>query len=420
MASTSPHLEVCSGFIKKYPQTCYGLGEWRRYDGGAWPSLPEIRIKAEVQALACKHPKLTVTAGAVASITELIRQRVAISDLRFDANPNIIVFRDCVLDLQSWDKVPHSPDHYVTNRLAFDYDPEARLPEWDRFLTTLPHAGFMQEFAGLCMTPETKYEIALWLWGPPGGGKSTYIEALCAMLGAKACVLGLSEIERSQFALSQLPGRTLAVSTELPGRLVRASHIINAIISGELMPVERKYLDPYTIRPHAKIIWGMNVLPSIGMEGVGMFRRILPIHFPSIPEPERDPKLKEAILRSPMAVANWALAGLREIQAKGTIEIPPELLIARDTYRESNDLTFNFINETCERDVEKSVKTTTLYSKFRSWCLHSGFRARTIQEFRSDLDRLGFTNIRPHNVSYWKGLALIDDSDLDANVILDG
>lgn len=417
---SSPHLEVRNCFIKRRnSDTCYGLGEWRRYDAGAWPSVPEIQIKYEVQELAAKHPNLKVTSAVVSSITELIRQKLAVSDLSFDANLNIIVFKDCVLDLQTWSRVPHSPDHYMTTRLAFDYDPEATLPEWDKFLTTLPYPDFMRRFAGLCMTPETKYEIALWLWGPPGGGKSTYIEALCAMLGAKACVLGLSEIERSQFALSQLPGRTLAVSTELPGRLVRASHIINAIISGELIPVERKYLDPYTIRSHAKIIWGMNVLPSIGMEGIGMFRRILPVHFPAIPESERDPKLKEAILRAPMAVANWALKGLREIQESGAMPVPVELLAARDSYREANDLTLNFISECCERDPEKSIKMTTLYLKFKGWATRSGYRARAIHEFKADLDRLGFINVRPQNVSYWKGLALIDDSDLDSDIIVE-
>lgn len=417
---SSPHLEVRNCFIKRRNgDTCYGLGEWRRYDTGAWPSVPEIQIKCEVQDLAAKHPNLKVTSAVVSSITELIRQKLAVSDLQFDANLNIIVFKDCVLDLQTWGTVPHSPDHYMTNRLAFDYDPEATLPEWDRFLATLPYPDFMRRFAGLSMTPETKYELALWLWGPPGGGKSTYIEALCAMLGAKACVLGLSEIERSQFALSQLPGRTLAVSTELPGRLVRASHIINAIISGELMPVERKYLDPYTIRPHAKIIWGMNVLPSIGMEGIGMFRRILPVHFPAIPETDRDPKLKEAILHAPMAVANWALAGLREIQQSGVMDVPAELLAARDSYREANDLTLNFVSECCDRDPEKSIKMTTLYLKFKGWATRSGYRARAIHEFKADLDRLGFINIRPQNVSYWKGLALIDDSDLDSDIIVE-
>jgi putative DNA primase/helicase len=416
----SPHLEVRNRFIaKRNGDTCYGMGEWRRYQEGAWETVPDLQIKREIQLLAAKFPRLTVTASVVSSITELIRQCVAVSDLLFDANPNIIVFSDCVLDLQTWGTVPHSPAHYATSKLPFSYDPEARLDQWNQFLLHLPYPGFMQRFAGLCLTPETKYELALWLWGPPGGGKSTYIEALCAMLGAKACVLGLSEIERSQFALSQLPGRTLAVSTELPGRLVRASHIINAIISGELMPVERKYLDPYTIRPHAKIIWGMNVLPSIGMEGIGMFRRIFPVHFPAVPESDRDPKLKEAILRSPMAVANWAIAGLRKVQSDNSLNVPAELLAARDAYRESNDLSLNFINEECEKDPEKLVKMTTLYLRFKVWATKTGHRARTIQEFKADLDRLGFINIRPHNVSYWKGLAPSNDSELDSDIIVE-
>lgn len=415
------HIEVRNRFIKQRAgDTCYGLGEWRRFDTGAWAAVPDVQIKREIQALAVRQKGLHVTASVVSSIAELCRQCLAVSDLLFDANPNIIVFADCVLDLTTWETVPHSRDHYVTNRLGFDYDPEARCDQWERFLVSLPHAGFMRRFAGYAMTAETKYEVALWLWGPPGGGKSTYIEALCAMLGAKACVLGLSEIERSQFALSQLPGRTLAVSTELPGRLVRASHIINAIISGELIPVERKYHDPYSIRPHAKIIWGMNVLPSIGMEGIGMFRRILPVHFPAIAEADRDPRLKEAILRAPMAVANWALEGLRQVQAEGSLAVPSELVSARDTYREANDLTLNFVNECCERDPEKSVKTTTLYLKFKVWATRSGYKARTIQEFRADLDRLGFVNVRPHNVSYWKGLGLIDDSDLDSDIVVEG
>jgi putative DNA primase/helicase len=329
------------------------------------------------------------------------------------------VFNDCVLDLQTWSTVPHSREHYATSKLAFNYDPDARLDEWDRFLLHLPYPSFMRRFAGLCMTPETKYEIALWLWGPPGGGKSTYIEALCAMLGAKACVLGLSEIERSQFALSQLPGRTLAISTEMPSRIVRSPGIINAIISGELIPVERKYVNPYTIRPHAKIIWGMNVLPTIGTEGIGVFRRVLPVHFPAIAEAERDPKLKEAIIHAPMAVANWTLGGLRDIQQEQSLGIPAELIKARDDYRDGNDLTYSFLNDTCERDPESRVKTTFLHQKYRLWATRNGYRGLSLRSFTHDLDRLGFINIKPQNVSHYLGLRFIDQTDLDASIVVE-
>jgi putative DNA primase/helicase len=416
----SPHLEVRSRFLKKRNgDTCYGLGEWRRYKDGVWETEPELAIKCEIQFLAAAITGLSVTNGLVCSVTELVRQCLQVSDLLFDANPNIIVFKDCVLDLATWTTVPHSSTHYTTSKLPFSYDPSARLPEWDRFLVSLPYVEFMRRFAGYCLTSETKYELALWLWGPPGGGKSTYIEALCAMLGAKACVLGLSEIERSQFALSQLPGRNLAISTEMPAKIIRAANVINAIISGELIPVERKYINPYTIRPHAKVIWGMNMLPTIGNEGVGIFRRVLPVHFPAILESERDPKLKEAILRSPMAVANWALEGLRDLQQRQSLDVPTELVNARDQYKQHNDFTLCFVNESCERDPNSRVKTTFLHQKYRDWATKNGYRAMSVRNFAHDLDRLGFTNIKPHNISYYQGLRFIEDADLDADIIIE-
>lgn len=416
----SPHLEIRSRFLAKHKSNvCYGLGEWRGYKAGVWETVPELEIKREVQLLAAQA-KLNVTNGLVTSVTELIRQCAHVSDLLFDSNPSIIVFKDCVLDLSTWSTVPHSREHYATSKLPFQYDPTATLPEWDRFLLTLPETEFLQRFAGYCLTPETKYELALWLWGPPGGGKSTFIEALCAMLGAKACVLGLSEIERSQFALSQLPGRTLAVSTEMPSRIVRAANMINAIISGEPIQVERKYVNPYTIRPHAKIIWGMNMLPAVSGEGVGLFRRVLPVHFPAVPESQRDPRLKEVILANPMAVANWALEGLRQLQKHQSLHVPQRLLVARDDYKENNDVTLCFVNETCERDPEVRSKTTFLHQKYREWASKNGYRAVSLRNFTHDLDRLGFVNVKPHNVSHYMGLRVVEDDFTDPEVVLEG
>src|SRR5678815_1215345 len=119
---SSPHLEVRNRFLAKCDKRlCYGLGEWRSYDAGAWGMVSELEVKREIQTTAIKYGKVSVTNGLVTSVTELVRQCVAVSDLLFDANPNIIVFRDCVLDLATWGTVPHSRDHYATSKLPFDY-----------------------------------------------------------------------------------------------------------------------------------------------------------------------------------------------------------------------------------------------------------------------------------------------------------
>ena len=41
---------------------------------------------------------------------------------------------------------------------------------------------------------------------PPGSGKSTLIEGYKAMLGGRAGLLGLAEIQRSRFALAETAG----------------------------------------------------------------------------------------------------------------------------------------------------------------------------------------------------------------------
>ena len=83
------------------------------------------------------------------------------------------------------------------------------------------------------------------------------------MLGDRAGLLGLADIQRSQFALSKLPGKTLVVATEQPSYYINSTHILNAIISGEEVQVEEKFKPSYAVIPHAKICWAMNELPRI-------------------------------------------------------------------------------------------------------------------------------------------------------------
>ena len=86
---------------------------------------------------------------------------------------------------------------------------------WEYALkSTVPDAAdFLQEFAGYALTTDTRFEIAVWLYGPAGSGKSTVLTGLQTMLGERAGILGLADIERSSFALANLPGKTLYAHT---------------------------------------------------------------------------------------------------------------------------------------------------------------------------------------------------------------
>jgi len=129
---------------------------------------------------------------------------------------------------------------------------------------TIPNAvAFFQEFAGYSLITDTSHEIAVWLWGPRGSGKSTGLTGLQTVLGPRSGILGLADIERNRFALANLPGKTLVLATEQPASYIRSTDVLNAIISGEPIQVERKYKDAYEITPRAKVAWAMNDLPHV-------------------------------------------------------------------------------------------------------------------------------------------------------------
>jgi putative DNA primase/helicase len=236
------------------------------------------------------------------------------------------------------------------------------------------------------------------------------------MLGNKYCVLGLADIESSSFGLTNLPGKTLAISTEQPAGYAKNAVQLNAIISGEPTNIDRKHRDRITILPCAKFIWAMNEVPRVTAEGI--FRRIKVIHFPGIPAARRDPRIKQEIAQSGMAIANWALAGLARLEARGGFEIPASVQEATEYYRAVNDVPQMFLDECCELREGCRVKASLLYRRYVEWCRDMGYKPETAARFGTDMTRLG---VKFHKISvrYRLGIRLKEEGEDEANETLE-
>lgn len=409
MPERSPtHAFLRNAFLKERPHVCFGLDDWWCYYNGNWDSVSDLVIRKHLHESILKKEK-RMTNAIVNSVLALLKAEVYVAPDRFDADPDLLAFDDCVLRISTGEKLAHSPHFYLTSKLPFVYDPTQRSEVWDKFLQdTLPEChDFMQEFAGYCLTTSTTHEIAIWLHGPPGGGKSTFIAGLQAMLGMKCCVLGLHDIEHSQFGLTGLPGKTLAVATEQPTYFAKSIPIVNAIISGEPINVQRKYKEQITIIPRAKILWAMNDLPRIDdRSDDGLFRRIKVVHLPGIPIEQRNPRVKEEIQRSGMAIVNWALIGLARLRARGKFIIPNVVEEATEHYKLTNDITRVFINDQCEYGDDLRVSGGNLYETYRNWCSENGQKRLPSNQFAEELRRLGFRQTASKGYNYWNGIDL--------------
>jgi putative DNA primase/helicase len=402
--------ELRDRWLERHPGTAYGLGEWRRYKAGVWSVVEEDTIAAEIVKILeeAKGEGIRPTRNAMASVMELARVKTFIPDDRWDCNPDIVPCKNGVLNSQTVILSPHRPDNYLTSALPFDYDPKATAATWDYFLkTTVPDAApFLQEYAGECLTTDTRFELALWLTGPRGSGKSTFEEGLIAMNGDRATVLGLADIERSRFSLYNLRGKTLAIASEQPALYIQSSHILNAIISGEILTIERKFKDPIDLRTHVKIVWAMNELPRVPDAGNGLFRRVKVIKFPAIPEEQRNPQIKELIKGEGAGILNWALEGLRRLRDRGRFDIPACVKGATEHFQETNDIPAVFVADCCLIGDGLKVRSGLLYEEYKAWCETNGHKAKSSTSIADDWDRLGFQKKKEPSGMFWHGIGL--------------
>jgi putative DNA primase/helicase len=408
--SPPTHDELRDRWIGANPHHTHGLGEWRRYEGGIWPVVPETSVKAEIAGIIeeAKPEGTKPTASILSSVTELTRIKVYIPDDQWNADEDVLVCKNGALRISTGELLDHRPGHYATSAVPYEYDPDAAPAIWCYFLeSTVPAAApFLQEFAGYALTTEMAHEIAVWLFGPPGSGKSTFIAGLAAMLGHRAGILGLADLERSRFALADLPGKTLVVASEQPSAYLASTNTLNAITSGEPIQVERKYHDPFTVIPKAKVCWAMNELPRVADANSGLFRRVKVVTFPQLSESERDPQIKRCIEQEGAGILNWALQGLRRLKERGHFDVPVGVIDATRQFQEHNDVPALFVEDRCIREADLKVQASQLYDEYKDWCIDNGHRPQSSTRVADDWARLGFEKTTSNGRRFYRGVGL--------------
>jgi putative DNA primase/helicase len=301
----------------------------------------------------------------------------------------------------------HRREDYALFSVAFDFDPDARAEIWEAaFKGRLGGSwAFLQEYAGYSLTSRTDLEAAAFLVGPPGCGKSTFIEGVEMVAGDQAGTLSLSDMERSLYALSNIGGKTLLTATEAPHLYLKSTATLDALISGEKLQIERKYQQPERVRPVAKILWAMNELPQVRNPSAGLFRRAHIVPFPAV-QGKRKPLVKELIKMEGSGILNWTLDGLDCLEAQRCFSISPEMREAKDNFKAGNDVPAAFVEECCKVDPVRREESNLLYLKYKEWCLDNGYKPLASNRIRHEWERLGFERKTIRGKPYFQGVAL--------------
>ena len=411
----SKQIALVEAYCARWPN-CMLIGEsWFDYDEGIWSEAPKYLIEGRIQELMGAGAQ----AGTVLAVERLLRARLVQPQSIWGTAPDVIVCLNGAVDVNTGGIYAQSPEFYARRKAEYLYDKESSAPTWLRFIEDRFDAdvgAWLQEFVGVALTRDMGHEVAVWLYSPPGAGKSTFITGVRAALGPAKCgKLSLGDIARNpRFALVNIPGKTLIEASEQPSSYLESSDLLNSLISGDTITIEAKHQNPFEWTPTAKLLWGMNELPTVASANDGIFRRVKIVKM--APIELRDPSVRAKIEREGAGILNWAMEGLRRLKDSGqTLDMrePQSMREWRRAYQSANDVAATFVEERVERDPAARVQAQALYDAYYTYCVRNGFKPKSRNKIATDWARLGFDAGSLNGRRFYRGIRLRNTEEME-------
>jgi putative DNA primase/helicase len=291
----------------------------------------------------------------------------------------------------------HPPTAAYFNQVAcpFEFDPDAPAPRrWAQFLRELwpsdpDSIALLAEWFGYVLSGRTDLHKILGLFGPPRSGKGTLARMLQELAGVANTVGPTMAQLAAQFGMQPLPGKTLAVISDArlaKGKRMMVNHVaverLLAATGEDRITIDRKYKAPWTGTLSARFMVLANEAPLFADASGAIVTRFVVLRTTRSFLGKEDPALTEQLKSELPGVLNWALGGLKRLDANGgKFSKPESASVLLDDMREGASPETAFLEDRCEKDPEGRVPRKTLFSEWRTWCKETGNAPGTINEF---------------------------------------
>ena len=365
-------------------------GSWRVWGDilpglGPWADAKDIhrqigfQVRGLIDNKSQTQAQRWLSRATFGNIEFLLREWLAVE---WDTNPHVLGLpgggkldtRDGMIDQQS------AQDHISRSLGAGLPDTEGINKEWDNFVwNSLAHyalkdryavKAYLQQWAGAALTGDCRNEAALFLYGKPGTGKSTFLETLAAVFGDYAYTVQGKRLFDHQGHTQWLAGcrdRRLVTIREMPNtREAWPADLLNELISGG--EVEANFMRQNSINfpSRAHVIFTGNHKPKADAAS-GLWRRLRLVQFQALPETPNT-ALKSELRANLEGILEWCLVGLDAWERNGrNLDTPTVLLSDVEEYRVDANPLEQWFGECV---IELPTATTTaasLYESMAAW-----------------------------------------------------
>lgn len=334
----------------------------------------------EIEAEMIQHiPNLKKTQRReVLDYMELICDELAPSDARY------IAFNNGVYDVVDDELKPFSTELVITNKVPWDYVPDAYSELADKTLTKLSCAdetirALLEECIGYCFYRRNELGKAFILTGDKSNGKSTFLDVLKYILGeGNISALDLKELG-DRFNTSMMFGKLANIGDDIGDDFLQGSQvsIFKKIVTGNRIKAERKGQDPFEFNPYIKLLFAANDIPRMKDKTGAVLRRLVIIPFnasfsKSDPDYDVDIKYKLISQESIEYLIQLGVAGLKRVRVNQGFTESAKITQAIQEYEEENNPIVGFIRDAGKESIINQP-TNEVYKRYQVFMADNGF-----------------------------------------------
>lgn len=328
---------------------------------------------------------------------ELIAEEVTPSDARY------IAFKNGIYDLVTDTLLPYSPEYVITNRIPWDYIPDAQSELAERTLNKLACddpsiVALLQECIGYCFYRRNELGKAFILTGDKSNGKSTFLDVIKYMLGDEnISALDLKELG-DRFSTSMMFGKLANLGDDIGDDFLSGTQVstFKKIVTGNRIKAERKGQDPFEFNPYIKMLFSANDIPRMKDKTGAVLRRLVIIPFNAtftVNDPDFDPYIKYKLVEQESIeyLIRVGVEGLRRVIQQNHFTQSERVDREIKEYEEENNPIAGFIEDQGLNMIENQL-TADVYKRYQVFCADNSLTPMSNIVFSKQINkRLGLT-----------------------------
>ena len=410
------------------PALRYFRDEFYGWNGQTWQRMDDKELKARVTRHVQQAFRIAITETLIGNVMANLKGQTLLHAGHFQIpfwiesesplvtrTPPLVVFQNGIVDIDEGEPYEdgwaaprlyeHDPRCFSTVALPYAYDSAATCPLWEQTLAEIfplacdddNRTAVLQEFMGLTLFPnQMRHEKFLITVGHGANGKSTILRVWERMLGPQNVTHVPLDALGGEFRLHEMMGKLANIASDMKRMDKMEEGRLKELVSGEPLQVNRKFKNPVTMVPTARLIFACNELPPINDRSDGIWRRMIAMPFNvQFSEAERDLDRSARLMDELPGIFNWALQGAVRLFEQGGFTRCVVCERCANEHRQHSDSFLEFVDEMTETGTDKRVLSDDFYQAYVQYCQNNGRKPKGNTEIGKQVQRLdGVTRTR--------------------------